>query len=270
MSVPTKQFPWSMFVGALLEKLLKELFCSAAWLKACVTKTATAQGDRACMDVRSFPPGGAKETGMVRCSGCHRWAPRDGMKPLSTSLCLDCVIERDVDAFTQRLKAIGDATFVSELKRLYGRHVPAGIQMVRSDHEYSDLWEGYDRNVGRHEVGYRMLGMDYWDAYDRHQRWVGKDTAPTALPGTLLQDIETSDSGRRFARRSLCCQTVLLSEDEAALKAEIADYQITQKLRPSVTRSDSVNPFRNTPRRKHQDRFETETIGTHLFHWVSR
>jgi hypothetical protein len=46
--------------------------------------------------------------------------------------------------------------------------------------------------------------------------------------------------------------------------------KITQKLRPSVTRSGSVNPFRNTPRRKHQDRFETETLGTHLFHWVSR
>jgi hypothetical protein len=270
MSVPTKQVPWSMFVGGLLVKLLKELFCSAAWLKSCVSKVAAANGDRALIDVSGYPPGGKKETGMVHCSNCRRWAPRDGMEPLSTPLCLDCLVERDVDAFTQRLEAIGDPTLVRELSLLYGRHVPSGIQMIQSDRYCSDLWEGYDLNSGRHEVEYRMLGLEFWDAYDRHHRWVGKDTTPTALPGSLLQDIETPDSGRRFARRSLGCQTVLLSEDEASLRQEIADYLRTHTLRPSVTRTGGVNPFQFTPYPKQQCRFETETLGTHLFHWVAR
>ncbi len=223
MNRPVKEIDWSLYVGKFREELLKRCHCSAAWLKACVTKVTTGEGDKASIDLSNYPPGGSKGTGMVHCPECKRWSPRDVMDPLSTKTCVDCLVETIINEFVRRLQSINDSTLAAELDYLRGQYVPNSRQIEQFGHYYSDSWESDCPNSGREEVEYRVVGLDFYDGYARHHRWVGKDTAP-AMHSREDNYFDCMNENF-FSRRCLGCQTVLLSEDERGLKEEIAYYK---------------------------------------------
>ncbi len=84
----------------------------------------------------------------------------------------------------------------------------------------------------------------YWDAFKRHEQWVGKDTHLSEQRNNLLWEIEVGNEKRKFSRRSLGCQGVLLDEDENRLRYEIEYYQKKKRVLPSTRRGHKINPFK--------------------------
>lgn len=256
MSRPLKEIPWSLYVSQIHERLLKERYCSATWLKACVTKVASSEGYKACIDQSIYPPSGVEGTGMIKCSECKRWAPRDVMEPLSTNTCMDCLVEIDRNAFEQRSNSLHDSTLSVELCRLQNSYVPISVQIVRFGHYYSDLWEKECPNSGRQEIDYCVVGATFRDCYARHYLWVGKQTA-LAIHSSEENYFDNSPQNY-YSQRSLGCQAVLLSEDEKSLKKEIEYYRKKGELCPWSIQEVHVNPYKKTTRQGNIDESANE------------
>ncbi len=248
-----KRVTWAMFVGSIYRKLLDTLFCSSAWVKPCVRKVVTQEGALAEIDVSSYPPGGRWQTKMLYCQQCQRWAPRYGYvqyepedNHLETRLCLDCVIQADVDVFAKHLQGVSqsDKTLAWQLKRLSWQGGAVRDLIVKAEHEYSDTWDVYDPDSGELESDYQWIKADYWDAFKRHEEWVGKDTHLSEQRYNLLGEIEAAKEACKFSRRSLGCQSVLLDENEDRLRYEIKYYLKKNRVLPSTRRGHKINPFK--------------------------
>lgn len=74
-------------------------------------------------------------------------------------------------------------------------------------------------------------------------RWVGKDSNSNDPRYNLLWELEGAVDRRKFSRRSLGCQGVLLDEDEDRLRYEIEYYTKNSRLLPSTQRGHKINPF---------------------------
>ncbi|MHC4961720.1 MAG: hypothetical protein ACYTGA_06340 [Planctomycetota bacterium] len=248
-----KRVAWAMFVGSICQKLLHTLFCSSAWFKACVRKVVTQEGAVAEIDVNDYPPGGRRQTKMLHCQACQRWAPRNGYvqyEPqddhIETRLCLDCVIQADAEAFSEYLEKLSeqDKSLAWELKRLSLQTIVVHDLIVKPEYEYSDTCDVYNPDSGELDSDYRWIKGDYWDAFKRHEEWVCKDTHSSEQRDNLLWEIDDANDECTFSRRSLGCQSVLLDEDQDRLWYEIDYYQKKKRVLPSTRRGHKVNPFK--------------------------
>jgi hypothetical protein len=242
------------YEGAFKATLQSKVFCSPYWQDHTCREVDTPEGRKVRVDPGIYPPGGKGATAMRRCDTCGKWAPH----AVADSVCTDCQVASDEEGFEGRLQLIERGStkgLADTLRHLWWRRafIPhrRRDEAAADEHEQAKQSKGNTASVDDEDAPPIMEittfreegtpGGRYWQAgllevperpaprlnseilaalLRRHLEWVARDTP----------------------RRAVGCSVVLLPEDEAKLKQEIAYHEATGRIMPGAKRQNTVNP----------------------------